>query len=224
MSGGAASNLLLGNGTTLTYTGGAASTDRSFTINGTAAGHGATLDASGSAAINFTSTASPAYGTADQTRTLTLTGSNTSTNTLAANIADNGTGAVSVAKTSSGTWVLSGNSSFTGGLTLSGGIVRVSSDANLGHASGPITVTSDSTLQIGVSAVATVASSRQINLNGGTLSFTFGFAGSTNSFSTSGKVTGSSNIKLLSQAASLLPSLSIVQQRLHWRRHHRRRR
>jgi autotransporter-associated beta strand protein len=195
MSGGAASNLLLGNGTTLTYTGGGHSTDRSFTINGTAAGHGATLNASGSAAINFTNTASPAYGTANQTRTLTLTGSNTSTNTLAANIADNGTGAVSVAKTGAGTWVLSGNSSFTGGLTLSGGAVRVSTDANLGDASGPITVTSDSTLQIGVSAIATVASSRQINLNGGTLSFTFGFAGSTNSFSTYGKVTGSGNIQ-----------------------------
>jgi autotransporter-associated beta strand protein len=193
MSGGAASNLLLGNGTTLTYTGGAASTDRSFTINGTAASHGATLNASGSAAINFTNTASPAYGTADQTRTLTLTGTSGFLNTLAANIADNGTGAVSVAKTSSGTWVLSGNSSFTGGLTLSGGAVRVSSDANLGAASGQITVTSDSTLQIGVSAAATVASSRQINLNGGTLSFTFGFA-DTNSFSTSGKVTGSGNI------------------------------
>lgn len=71
----------------------------------------------------------------------------------------------------------------------------MSTDANLGDASGPITVTSDSTLQIGVSAIATVASSRQINLNGGTLSFTFGFAGSTNSFSTYGKVTGSGNIQ-----------------------------
>ena len=54
------------------------------TINGTAAGQGASLDASGSSTgVNFTNTASPAYGTIDQTRTLTLTGTNTGDNILA---------------------------------------------------------------------------------------------------------------------------------------------
>ncbi|MBL9132231.1 MAG: autotransporter-associated beta strand repeat-containing protein, partial [Verrucomicrobiaceae bacterium] len=49
-SGNAATNLLLGNASTLRYTGPATSTDRSFTINGTSANQGATLDASGSGA------------------------------------------------------------------------------------------------------------------------------------------------------------------------------
>jgi autotransporter-associated beta strand protein len=110
----AAANLLLGNGTTLRYTGAAASTDRSFTINGTAAAHGATLNASGAGAINFTSTAALAYGTTNLTRTLTLTGTNPGNNTLAATIANNGTGATSVTKSGIGTWVLSGANTYTG--------------------------------------------------------------------------------------------------------------
>jgi fibronectin-binding autotransporter adhesin len=118
----AASNLLLANGTTLRYTGSGHSTDRRFTLNVGTAGHGASLDASGTGAVNFTNTASPSYGTVDQTRTLTLTGTNTGNNTLAATIANNGTGAVSIAKTGIGTWVLSGaTNSFSGATTLSGG-------------------------------------------------------------------------------------------------------
>jgi autotransporter-associated beta strand protein len=121
----APANLLLAAGTTLSYApailtgwgGGAASTDRSFTINGTADGDSVTLDASGSGAVSFTATTSPAYGTNNQVRTLFLTGTNTGDNTLAANLANNGTGKVSVTKTGRGTWVLSGSSSTHGGTT-----------------------------------------------------------------------------------------------------------
>jgi len=117
----AAGNLLLANGTTLRYTGTGHSTNRGFTINGTAAGHSATLDASGTGAVNWTNTATPAYGTTAQTRTLNLTGTNTGNNTLAANIANNGGSAVSLAKTGVGTWVLSGSNTATGTSNLSGG-------------------------------------------------------------------------------------------------------
>jgi len=143
----AAANLLLANGTTLLYNGAAASTDRGFTIDGTAAGHGASLNASGSAAINFTNTASPAYGTVDQTRTLTLTGTNTNNNTLAANIADNGTGAVSVTKTGAGLWVLSGTSTYTGPTTLTAGTLSASTTSNLGAASSNL-IFNGGTLQV----------------------------------------------------------------------------
>jgi fibronectin-binding autotransporter adhesin len=70
----AASNLVIGNGATFRYSGSGHSTNRSFTINGTADGHGASLDASGGGAANWTNTATPAYGTVDQTRTLTPPG------------------------------------------------------------------------------------------------------------------------------------------------------
>ena len=128
----AASNLLLGHTTSLRYTGSGDSTDRSFTLNGSSAGHGATLDASGTGAVNFTNTASPAYGTTNQTRTLTLTGTNTDNNTLAANLADNGTGAVSLTKTGVGTWVLAGTSSHSGINTITAGVLNVSTLANGG--------------------------------------------------------------------------------------------
>ncbi len=122
-----AANLLLANATTLQYTGGAATTDRLFTINGTAAGHAATLDASGAGAISFNNTGSIAYGTTAQTRTLNLAGINTGNNILGATIADNGVGsAVSVNKSGVGTWVLTGTANtYTGNTTISGGALDV---------------------------------------------------------------------------------------------------
>jgi len=124
----AATNLLLANGTTLRYTGGAATCNRGFTINGTAAGHTATLDASGTGAINLTSTNTPAYGTGNQSRKLILAGSNTGTNTLAASIADNGSGKVALTKTGAGTWVLTGTNSYSGDTIVTNGILRITGE------------------------------------------------------------------------------------------------
>lgn len=116
-----AANLLLGRGTTLRYTGGPATTDRAFTLNGDINNSSATIDASGSGAITFSSASTPAWGAAAQPRTLILSGINTGNNILAANIGDNGASAVSLSKTGIGTWVLSGANTNTGGTTISGG-------------------------------------------------------------------------------------------------------
>jgi autotransporter-associated beta strand protein len=129
---------LLANGTTLLYNGAAASSDRSFTINGTADGDSASLNASGSGAIVLSNTSTPAYGMSDQKRTLILTGTSTYTNTLAANLANNGTAPLSVTKTGTGTWVLTGNNNYTGTNLLSGGMLSVGAATNLGASSAPL--------------------------------------------------------------------------------------
>lgn len=138
----APANLLLAAGTTLRYApamitgsgGGAASTDRSFTINGTADGDSVTLDASGSGAVSFTATTSPAYGVTNQARTLILSGTNTGDNTLAANLANNGTGKLSVTKTGPGTWVLTGSGSTHGGTTsVNEGTLKITHQNALGN-------------------------------------------------------------------------------------------
>jgi autotransporter-associated beta strand protein len=138
----AASNLILTNGATLRYTGTGHTSDRGFTIGGTAAGGSGVIQASGSGALNLTGTTSPAYGTANQARTLVLGGTSTDANTLAANIANNGSGLVSLVKSNAGTWVLSGASTYTGATEIKGGILRVTGSL----ASPTVTVNSGGTL------------------------------------------------------------------------------
>ena len=128
----AASNVLIGNTATLQYTGSGATTDRLFTINGTAAGNGVTLDASGTGAITFSNVGSLGYGTNNQTRTLSLTGTNTGANTLAATLANNGSGALSVTKSGDGAWILSGTNTYTGATTVNAGKLQAGSTAAFG--------------------------------------------------------------------------------------------
>lgn len=154
----AAANLVLDGGA-LQYTGAGASTDRRFTL-GLAGG---TIDASGSGALNFTNTAAIALSGAGS-HSLTLTGSNTGANTLAAVLGDSG-GASSLTKTGAGTWVLTGNNSYTGGTFLNGGTLAVANDGNLGAASGALTF-NGGTLEN--TSAFTTSRSFTLNAGGGT--------------------------------------------------------
>jgi fibronectin-binding autotransporter adhesin len=134
MSSSAASNLLFGDSAGIHYIGSGDSSDRSFTFNSASAGHRAVLEADGSGPLVLTSSASPAFTTPDQTRSLYLCGRSPLTNTLAAVLADNGTGALSVIKdigrnanSKNGRWVLSGASTFTGAVTINNGILGITS-------------------------------------------------------------------------------------------------
>lgn len=151
-----ASNLLI-NGGSLLYAGAAANTDRLFSI-GTG---GATIEGSGSGAINFTNTLSTGFSGLGS-RTLTLGGTNTGNNTFATLIGDNG-GATSLVKTGSGTWLLTASNSFTGSVTLNGGTLSVSSITNGGINSN-----------IGASS----NSASNLVINGGTLLYTGGASSS----------------------------------------------
>jgi fibronectin-binding autotransporter adhesin len=112
----AASNLVI-NGATLAYLGTGDSTNREMTI-GTS---GATLDSSGAGAVSFTATAPLALSGTDTARTLNLVGSNTGTNSLAAQILDNGIGAITVVKDGAGLWALAGNNTYSGPTNVNNG-------------------------------------------------------------------------------------------------------
>ncbi|WP_395719769.1 autotransporter-associated beta strand repeat-containing protein, partial [Prosthecobacter sp.] len=119
----AVGNLILDGGT-LQYTGAVVTSNRIFTLTQNGGG----IDASGSAALTLSdATAMGFAGTG--ARTLTLTGANTGNNALLAIIGDGTGGATSIAKSGAGLWVLGGANTFTGGVSVSGGNLRVSKEA-----------------------------------------------------------------------------------------------
>jgi fibronectin-binding autotransporter adhesin len=154
-----AANRIVLNGGTLQYTGATGSTNRRFTL-GTSGG---TLDASGSGALTFSNAAAVTLSGTNTARTLTLTGANTDANTLTGILGNNGSGATTLTKSGTGTWVLGGANTYTGGTNLNGGTLRISSDGNLGGTSGPVTfnggtLETTATLTLNAARVVTIGS------------------------------------------------------------------
>jgi autotransporter-associated beta strand protein len=121
----AASNLVI-NGGTLRYIGAGSSTDRLFSLGSS----GGRISASGTGPVNFTNPGFIGFTTPDVPVTLTLSGSNTGSNTLASALNDNGLGALSVVKSGTGFWLLSGSNTQSGVTTISGGTLQIGSIAN----------------------------------------------------------------------------------------------
>lgn len=117
-------------GGTLRYVGSGDSTDRRFLIGGT----GAVFDASGTGALLWTNTASadvsPSSG---QARTITLKGTSTHDNTMSVSFGDSGAGKTSFTKTGTGTWVLAGNNTATGDITVTQGTLALGASDRLGN-------------------------------------------------------------------------------------------
>jgi fibronectin-binding autotransporter adhesin len=114
-------------------------TDRLFALRTSS-----TIDASGTGAVNFTSTGTMGFAATNGSRTLTLTGTNTGDNTIAAVINDrSGTDKTSLTKTGTGTWVLGGTNNYTGTTTVSDGVLRVNGSTAAGSA---VTVEANGTL------------------------------------------------------------------------------
>ena len=136
-----ASNLVLSDGT-LKYTGAATSTDRLFQVGQTTTGANGTINASGSGAVNFTNTGAITYGTAGstgtaQTRTLTLTGTNAGANTLSAVIGNNGSATngnsdVSLVKSGTGSWTLTGANTYKGSTQVNEGKLVIDGSTSTG--------------------------------------------------------------------------------------------
>ncbi|QCB56106.1 autotransporter outer membrane beta-barrel domain-containing protein [Sphingopyxis sp. PAMC25046] len=124
----AASNLIIGNGSTLRYTGSGDTTNRLFTLS-----QGVTfIESSGTGAIVFTDTGPVTLANNNQARTIALGGTNTGNNTLAGSIGNAGSGVTTLAKNDSGTWVLTGNHSYTGSTNINGGTLFVGGGGTTG--------------------------------------------------------------------------------------------
>jgi len=135
----AASNLVIGNGSTLRYTGAGDTTNRLFTL---AAGT-SFIESSGTGAVVFTDTGPVTLNGNNQVRTIALGGTNTGNNTLAGAIGDAGTGATTLAKNGSGNWVLTGNNTFSGNTVINDGNLTIGNGGTTGNAgTGNVFVTS----------------------------------------------------------------------------------
>ena len=142
----AATSLVFGAPTaTLRYIGSSnATTNRGFTLS-SGAGGGATIESSGTGILTIDNTIPLAYGTNNQTRTLTLGGTNTGANTFSKVIANNGTGATSLTKAGAGTWVLGGANTYTGATNVNAGTLLIATGGSL-NASSAVAVNSGGTL------------------------------------------------------------------------------
>jgi len=170
-----ASNLVINSGT-LTYTGGAVSCNRLFTV-GTS---GATIDASGTGALTLSNAGSIVYS-GSTTHLVTLSGSYAgSGNTFTPIIGNDGASAVSVTKSGTGIWILPAVNTYTGattvsvgtlwvtGSTASGSSVSVSSGATLGG-TGTIggAVSVSGTLSPGTTGIGMITVNGNLTFAGG---------------------------------------------------------
>jgi autotransporter-associated beta strand protein len=119
-------------GGTLRYIGSNSSTsDRVFVLGGSTAAASNTIEAAGtnsSATLTLTGGLSAGRNAAYTAR---LAGNNTGANTYAGVIA-NGSGTVALEKNGTGTWILSGNNTYSGGTTISAGTLQIGTTGLLG--------------------------------------------------------------------------------------------
>jgi len=169
-------------GGTLVYTGtGAETIARAINLAGTTGGATLTNNSGTSAgALTFSGN----FGsTGAGVKTLTLNGSSAAQNIISGTISNfDGTNTTAV-QISGGDWTLSGSNTFSGGVILSGGKMRVGNSNALG--TGTVTLSGGNWL-VGSSATSTVANNISITAN------STGNMGS-NTLELTGNITGSSN-------------------------------
>ena len=115
-------------GGTLIYTGASASSNRALVLASTSTG-GGTITNNGSGSLIFTGSFSNAGSAA---KTFTLSGTSTAANEIQAALVDSTGGALSIIKTGTGAWTLSGASTFTGTLSVNQGTLTLNSLADTG--------------------------------------------------------------------------------------------
>ena len=167
-------------------------TDRTVDLAGTTGG-GSILNS----AVNAVKFTGDFTATGAGSKTLTLRGTNTGNNEISGAIVDNSAiNKTSISKIETGAWILSGNSSYTGGVTVGAGTLSFTSVANTGinsalGAAGTIKIgTTTTTGTLNYTGTGTTSSNRTVDLAGttggatinangsGTLKFTSNFTAS----------------------------------------------
>ncbi|MEN3940092.1 autotransporter-associated beta strand repeat-containing protein [Prosthecobacter sp. SYSU 5D2] len=190
----------------LTYTGTGGVTDRLFK-----AGNGSadiTITNNGSGAIEFNNTGAFGGATTAGPRKLTLSGTQATSPATATTghsifgqqLTDYANHPLSLTKSGSGTWLLSNlDNSFTGGITMTGGQLRISGDGALGAVNNNITFTTGNSILVATQTM-TLNASRTITVDAGrTASFNIIVIGGANFLQIDSKITGAGNV---SRAAS----------------------
>ncbi|MFM2241215.1 MAG: hypothetical protein RLZ97_70, partial [Verrucomicrobiota bacterium] len=120
----------------LRYTGSGETTDR--VVNLAAATNGAFLDQSGTGLLKFTSDFT---ATGAGSKNIELLGSTAGIGEIAGAVVNNsGTNTTRISKSGTGKWVLSGNSTFTGSVTINDGVLAITKASALGTGVKTVTI------------------------------------------------------------------------------------
>ncbi|UIJ44831.1 autotransporter-associated beta strand repeat-containing protein [Sphingomonas cannabina] len=128
-----ATNLVIGSGSTLRYTGAGDSTNRLFTLQTGVS----FIESSGTGAITFTNTGTMGFQ-GNGTRIFALGGTNTDVNIMGVSITDGTGGATTVAKNDTGNWYLTGNSTYTGPTNINAGTLFIGNGGTTGSITSSI--------------------------------------------------------------------------------------
>ena len=153
---GAGPNIVPNRCSILRYTGPAVSTDRRFLLNGgnvNEGGIGGGLEQAGSGILTW---AGPIYNNNNAVQTLILRGEASSPEARITGDIYNNQGSLAILKEGSGTWELSGNNTFTGGLFVNAGTLALAS-VNAGGNVAQITVADGATLVLASAISGNVA-------------------------------------------------------------------
>ncbi|MFN6046267.1 MAG: beta strand repeat-containing protein, partial [Verrucomicrobiota bacterium] len=138
---------------TLQYTGSGVTTDRRIRIGNAVTDTGNAIvrnDGSGALVFNWSGQFNQATGNTTANRTLTLGGTNTDLNTITGAIVDNtaSTGLVGLIKADAGTWVLSGNNTYSGATVINQGTLQIGAGSTSGSISSSSAISNNATLVI----------------------------------------------------------------------------